>query len=158
MIRTGDELGYLYIATTADRKAIKIGFTANPQQRAKTLQFEQMTQEHGGIRFVAYMPGTLDTERTLHAELSAYQMRKRDKYATDWYERRPEVCRAIRLMRPSLLPWSFGPRLIRVFVDCPECGMSAFAFVDATHGRYSVAPVGSGAQAEANGHDHTGSD
>jgi hypothetical protein len=125
--------GFLYFAESADRKAIKIGFTNSLVARASNLRSEPDAYRRGGIRIFAYREATWDEEQRLHVEMATYQMRSFEGKRYEWYRRCPEVTALIRGFRPHLRRWNSGLKRVRLgdgnlyFVDKDGCLQSSVA-------------------------------
>lgn len=76
--------GYVYIAKVG--KLVKIGFSKDPPVRMKAF----------GGKLLAYRPGTLDTERDLHAEFHEHQSHG------EYFTPAPEIVARIREWRLDL--------------------------------------------------------
>lgn len=77
-IRNGE--GFIYLAEVVGRRAVKIGFSLKPAERAR-----KATPIRGGkVRLIAFVPGSIAVERALHKTLREYTI---DSLGNEFYPR-----------------------------------------------------------------------
>ncbi len=62
--------GFVYVLLTEDGRRCKIGYSKQPIVRMSQVQSESRTR----VRMVKYFPGSMRTERSLHARFAAYSL------------------------------------------------------------------------------------
>jgi hypothetical protein len=83
------DVGYVYCIANANKTAIKIGWTKNPEKRVKDLQ----TGNSEKLTILHYIPGSKYLEKSLHIKYKMYQTSAKN----EWFEYNEDIINYFKL-------------------------------------------------------------
>lgn len=84
--------GFVYLIRNESTGNLKIGFSTNPCKRLSSLQ----TASDGELKLLAFVPGTLEDESSLHLKFSFAHIRN------EWFKPVPEIYLKFGLVKESI--------------------------------------------------------